>query len=237
MTLSVPAEAKKHLDALVDVLRSRVGDDLVSVIVHGSSARGEYREGVSDVDVIVVLARAPIEKLEAIGNALQLARSAARIEAMILTAEEIPRSADVFPLLYADVARTHVVVFGKDPFADLAIARHHLRLRIEQELREAQIRMRRAVADGAGAKVALETLVSRKVKQVRSPLHALLALCGEEVGDELKSVVEAACKRWGGKASALLDVRNDPRAAHAALVALLDGAIDVVDKMDDGART
>ena len=46
---------------------------------------------------MLVVKEAPRAKLEAIANALQIARYAARIEAMILTASEIPRAADVFP--------------------------------------------------------------------------------------------------------------------------------------------
>jgi predicted nucleotidyltransferase len=237
MSLQIAATAKQHLDALVDALRSCLGNELSSVIVHGSGARGAFRDGLSDVDVIIVVKAIPFEKLLAIGNPLQLARAAARIEAMVLTEEEIQRAADVFPLLYRDVKRAHVVVFGSDPFAQLVIADHHLRLRIEQELREAQIRMRRAVADAAGNDSALESAVVRKVKQVRSPLHALLSLVGREVGDELPTVIEAASETWGGRASAMLDVHADPKAAHVALVSLLDSAIAVVDKMDAGVRT
>ena len=41
--------------------------------------------------------------------------------------------------------KCHAVVFGRDPFEKLVIAPQHRRLRIEQELREARITLRRAV--------------------------------------------------------------------------------------------
>ena len=63
-----------------------------------------------------------------------MARASARIEVMILHRDEIPRAADVFPLLYDDVRSCHAVLHGSDPFAQLVVHDEHRRLRIEQEL-------------------------------------------------------------------------------------------------------
>src|SRR5262245_61853869 len=97
---ALPKAVRDRLDELKDSLARARGDDLVGLVVFGSAGRGGYREGKGDVDVAVVLREAPRDKLEAIGNAVVLARNAARIEAMILTEAEIPRASDVFPLLY-----------------------------------------------------------------------------------------------------------------------------------------
>src|SRR6185295_16125809 len=94
-----------------------LGDDLVGILVHGSVARGEYRPGESDVDAIVVLKEESVDKLEAIANAMQVARYSARIEAMILTEKEIAGASDVFPLLYDDIKRCHFLLTGRDPFS------------------------------------------------------------------------------------------------------------------------
>src|SRR5262245_38323612 len=87
----LPASVRAQLDDLRRSLEQTLGHDLVGLLVYGSAARGEYREGRSDVDLMVVVREAPRPKLDAIANALQLARYAARIEAMVLTAAEIPR--------------------------------------------------------------------------------------------------------------------------------------------------
>ncbi len=237
MGLSISEGVKARLDELLHALKAGLGEDLVSVVVHGSAARGGWREGTSDVDLVVLLKQAPREKLDAIANALQVARFAARIEAMILTEDEVTRAADVFPLFYGDIVRAHEVVFGSDPFAKLQIAPHHVRLRVEQELREAQIRLRRAVTDGMGAKSALENAVTRKVRQVRSPLHALLGLKQITCDDDLASVVKKSAEVYAVDPGPLLAVEKDALAAHGALTKLLSAAIQDVDEMDTGART
>lgn len=230
--MKVSEAVNKKLDELVAALKKAHGDELVSVLAHGSAVRGGWREG-SDVDLIVVLREASRAALERSANALQGARWSSRIEAMILVEPEITRAADVFPVFYDEIKRSHVVLHGSDPFADLKIERHHLRLRIEQELREAQIRMRRAVVDAQGNVDQLRGAVARKIKQVRSPLRALLELDGESTEQELAAVLKAAGKKLGVDAAALLQVDESPSLAHDALVTLLDKAIAKVDLMEE----
>jgi len=153
---------------------------------------------------------------------------------MILTADEIPRAADVFPLLYDDVRRCHILLSGTDPFSGLTISDVHRRLRIEQELREAQIRLRRAAVDAEGTPAQLAGAVFRKLRQIRGPLRALLALRGQEVGDDFDAVLTAATGLYEVDAGPLRSVHEVPFAALDALMKLLGAAVDDVDGMGDG---
>ncbi len=151
---------------------------------------------------------------------------------MILTAAEIPRAADVFPLLYDDIRREHVVLAGKDPFSALQISDRHRRLRIEQELRDAQIRLRRAVIDAQGSPEMLGGAVFRKLHQIRGALRTLFALRGIDVADELTAVFEQAQKTYGVDVAPLFSVHEKPLRAHEAIEKLLAAAVDDVDRMD-----
>lgn len=230
----LPAAVRDRLKEWTDALGKALGEDLVGVVVHGSAARGEYRVNESDVDAVVVIREPTFEKLASIANAMQVARYAARIEAMILTEEEIAGASDAFPLLYDEIKHCHAVVAGKDPFASVVVHDTHRRLRIEQELREAQIRLRRAVTDAQGAREAVGGAVLRKVKQIRGALHALLALKGVTSGATLDEVLAHSAKAWDVDTAPLRRARETPDAAHATLVTLLTKAIDDVNRMPDG---
>jgi predicted nucleotidyltransferase len=228
---TLPAPVRAKLDELCDALISTLRDDLHALIVYGSAVRGGYVEGRSDVDLLVVVRNDERAKLEAIGNALLVARTSARIESMILHAAEIPRAADVFPLLYDDVRGCHLMLHGADPFAGLEIADTHRRLRIEQELREARIRMRLIVSEVPVLPRALPGAIARKLKQLRSPLHALLRLRGRQTDHGLATVVREACALYGLDGAPLLEVDRDPGAAYDRLRSLLDAAITDVDAL------
>lgn len=233
--LDLPGSIRTSLDGLVDALKTALGADLSAVLVFGSAARGRYRPGESDVDVCVVLKDTSADNLKKAANPLVLARNTARIEAVVLRDDEIGRAADAFPVFYDDIKRAHVMLHGDDPFASLSIAKEHKRVRVEQELREAQIRLRRAVVDGLFAERPLRGAVTRKLRQLRSPLHALFELLDEPSPDEIEPLLALASKRWGLSLGALEDGHAKAEDAHAALVALLDRSIDEVDRLGGAA--
>jgi predicted nucleotidyltransferase len=226
---SLTPSFKRRLDELTASLVATCGKNLIALIVHGSAVRGGWHEASSDIDLICVLEDDSDSVLAAIGPALELARFSARIETMILTAAEIPRSADCFPLLYSDVARSSVTLAGKNPFETLAIGDAHKRVRIEQELREIRIRMRRVATDLVGS-VSFGGAVDRKVKQARGPLWALLAFRGETVADTLDAVLVAAGEAYGIDPAPLRRSREDPTAAYTTLGKLLDAALADIDQ-------
>lgn len=229
----LPRRVQGRVEEFVGSLREIAGEDLASVMLHGSVARGDWSEASSDIDVVVVLKRARREALTLMGDALALARASARVEAMILVEGEIARAADVFPLYYQDIRDHHIVLHGSDPFGGLVIESHHLRLRIEQELRDVSVRLRRSVTDARGDDALLAEAVNRKLKRIRFPLRTLLRLLGEEVTDDLRIVLERAGRRFRVDATAFAHVAAKPRPAHDELATLLDRAIEAVDKLHD----
>ncbi len=229
----LPEATRSRLNELADTLRAQLGDDFVALIAFGSAVRGGWRERASDVDLVLVLREPTRAALAAIANTLTVARTARRFETIVLAAEELARAADVFPLFYDDIRRCHAVIAGEDVFADLAVSNAHRRLRIEQELREMQIRLRRVVIDAVGDADRLIGPVDRKVKQLRAPLHALLALRGTAARDDgLEAVIARAAEIYALDLAPLARVREDPLAALDALSDLLRRAIDEVDAME-----
>jgi predicted nucleotidyltransferase len=220
------------IDAGSCSLVAALGKDLQALIVYGSAVRGGYVEGRSDVDLLVVLGKDDRATLERIGPSLLLARTSARIESMLLRADELHSAADVFPLLYDDVRSCHAVLHGSDVFSALEIADTHRRLRIEQELREARIRLRLVVSEAPQLPRALTGAVARKLKQLRSPMHALLRLRGVEVDHQLADVLREACTLYRVETDALLDYEGNPTRAYDALIQLLDAAVADVDALE-----
>ena len=233
---ALPEAARGPLEELREALVGAQAANLVALVVYGSAVRGGYDPRSSDIDLVVVLEDTAPDRLAACAPALMRARFRARVEAMILKRDNIAAAADVFPLLYDDIRSRHALLAGADVFAALEISDAHRRLRIEQELREARIRMRRAIVDAKGSDAAVAAALARKVKQVRSPLHALLCLKGLSCDDALEPVIAAAGRAYGIDTAPLLRIGDDPSAGHAAFRALLDAAIADVDRLEIGPR-
>lgn len=236
---SLPAAVAPRLEEMEKALVAALGSDLVAIIVFGSAVRGDYRPGHTDIELLVVVKSATPEKLAPLANPLAMARFAIRVEAMILTEAEIPRAADVYPLLYDGIRQSHTLLHGTDPFAALTISDRHRRLRIEQELREAQIRLRRVVTDSLGQPDGLVSPLVRKLRQIRAPLHALLGLRQLKCGERLDEVLASAGKVYSIDVAplSLQKIKEKPAAALATLSQLLDAAVQDVDGMpEEGSK-
>jgi hypothetical protein len=90
------------------------------------------------------------------------------------------------------------------------------------------------VADSERGALGLRDVVRRKLKQLRSPLRALLRLRGEVTAVDLDSVIRGACAAYAIDADALLQ-SSSPTVSYDLLTALIDAAITDVDTRDEGA--
>src|SRR5262245_60889076 len=93
---AVPANVAAALKRMRDDLASAAGANLAGLILYGGLARGRYRAGKSDVNVIVLLHDVSAGALAAVAPALRAAWRAAAVEPMVLTPSEVPAVAVAF---------------------------------------------------------------------------------------------------------------------------------------------
>ncbi|MDP2340723.1 MAG: nucleotidyltransferase domain-containing protein [Deltaproteobacteria bacterium] len=227
----LPAAVRHRVEELVSEVTKVLEHRLVSIIVYGSAVRGGFAPQ-SDVDLLLIVDDDDVEVMRMLHDPLSTGRASARIDCRILKAREIPRAADVFPVFYDDVRACHAVLFGSDPFVDLVIHDEHRRLRVEQELRDVRIRLRRLVVDSAFDDARLGAGVDHMVKQIRSPLASLLKLHGVTSNDDLVTVLDLIGSRLKVDTIPLTQKAATSVPAAAGLAVVLDAAIDDVDALD-----
>jgi predicted nucleotidyltransferase len=232
--LGTPPEVVRALEQLREELGVAAGGNLKGLIVYGSVARGGYRPGSSDVNVVVLLADTTCASLAAIARPLHAAWRSAAIEPFLLTAAEVPRVADVFPIKILDIQAHHVVLCGEDPFGHLEVDREHIRLRTEQELRNLGLRLRRRFLSIVDDPIALAAMLAGAAAPLAANLEAMLRLCGHEVprtGDS-SATLEAAARTFdldGDTLTRLADLRAGT-GLSADLPDLLDRVLATIDR-------
>src|SRR5918994_1453628 len=158
--------AKMTLDELVRQLRAAYGERLSSVVLYGSAAGGDHIPNRSDYNVLVLLA--PLDgkgfdvSTAAAASAVARAwREAGNPPPLTLTLEEWRRSADIFPMEYADILERHRVLFGTPPFDGISVDREHLRLQVEHEAMGKLLKLRQGIlASGGDTKAQVELLAA-----------------------------------------------------------------------------
>ena len=141
--------AKMTLDQLVTQLRSAFGQELRSVVLYGSAATGEAVKQ-SDQNVLVLVDALDVARLEAVGAVVRAWSDAGNPPPFTLTLEEWRRSADVFPMEYADILERHRVLHGDPPFDGIRILPADLRWQLELEAMGKLLHLRQGVLAAAG---------------------------------------------------------------------------------------
>lgn len=206
--LHAPVAVATALGHLTGELQAAAGDNLVALVLYGGLARGRHRGPRSNVDLAVVLADAAPERVRELAPVLMAAWRAARVEPWIVGRSEIPRLADVFPTRLLDIREHHVLLHGEDVFAGVAIDPRLLRLRVEQELTNLSLRMRRGVAGLAADPASMATYLAGVARPLAIQLSMLLRVTGRPLPAEDRSadLFAAAAAAFGldGEALAIL---------------------------------
>jgi hypothetical protein len=162
------------LDHLVSDLESVFRERLEAVVLYGASAHlpGSRAGGPRDVAyTLAVVGSLSVTDLRTCA-ALAPAWRAKRVATpLMLTARDLRRSLDVFPLEFAEILAEHRVLRGKDPFAGLSVSRDDLRRACEVHARGHALHLREGyVESGADPRLLAQVIVHSAI-----PLASLLA--------------------------------------------------------------
>lgn len=144
--------ARLTLEQFVTQLAGIHGERLRCVLLYGSAAVGQSLAERSDQNVLVLLDRIEASQLEALAATVHAWREAGNPPPFELTVSEWERSADIFPMEYADIHEQHRVLHGALPPA-APVKRSDLRRQAEYEAMSKVLRLRQALmhagTDGA----------------------------------------------------------------------------------------
>jgi predicted nucleotidyltransferase len=236
--------AEKQINEFISRLRAASGENLLSVILYGSAADGEFHPEFSNVNLLCVLRETTFATLAAMAPAVEWWTRQKHHAPLVLTREEMGRSTDVFSIEFLDMKQRHRVLFGEDVLDGLQIPMHLHRAQLEYELREKLILLRERLLLATGDKKKLWDLMLSSLSTFTTLFrHGLIAL-GEMPPNAKRDVVQGLAVRTPFDATAflqLLDIREhkaetkqfDVTDTFARYLAAVQQVTAAVDKMLD----
>ena len=200
--------AEKQINEFISRLRAACGENLQSVILYGSAADGEFHPDFSNVNLLCVLRESSFAALIAMAPAVEWWARQKHREPLVLAAEELESSTDVFSIELLDMQHRHRVLFGDDVLSGLFIPMHLHRAQLEYELREKLILLRERLLLAANNKKQLWELMLGSLSTFTTLFrHALIAL-GDTPPKTKREVIQALAARIPFDASAFLQLLN-----------------------------
>ena len=189
--------ATMTLDNLVAQLLKAYGDELTTVVLYGSTAAGEHIAKRSDYNVLVIVRGLSLDRLRAEAAVARAWSETGNPPPLTLTEEEWHRSADIFPMEYADILERHRVLHGTPPFAGIVVDREHLRLQVEHEAMGTLIQFRQAILRAGGDEKAQVELLADSLSTVMVIFRAVQRLHGEVPPTDYLELASAVGRRTG----------------------------------------
>ena len=238
--------AEKMISDFVSQLRNAAGDNLLSVVLYGSAAAGDFVPESSDTNILCVMRETTFAALGLLAPAVTAWSGARNRPPLILGIEELRRSADVFSIELLDMRSSYRVLFGEDVLASLVIPTRFHRVQLEYELREKAILLRQGLLAAAGDESRMWELMLRSLPAFATLFrHALLEL-GEPAAASKREAVQKLAARVAFDPAAfmqLIDIRERKTDAKSVNVSDLfarylkeiEQVTSAVDRMLDSA--
>jgi predicted nucleotidyltransferase len=215
-----------ELTALVKRLREVHGDGLVTVVLYGSAAAGEHHKRTSDYNVLVIVRALDFATL---AREAPLAKEWARDgnpPPLTFTEREWRRSADIFPMEYADILERHKVLYGDAPFDGVVVKPEDLRLQLEHQVAGKLLQFRQGVLLNGGKGAGLTKLLEQSLSTFMVLFRATLRLHGEQPPTDYVVLSERVGAVCGIDSAPFVRVarhiRGEQTLAHADAPSLID---------------
>jgi predicted nucleotidyltransferase len=187
---------KGELENFVDDLRNTHGSNLVSIILYGSAATGDYHKDISDYNLLVVLNRIAPEDLKQAYAATREWRKLGQPTPVYLTLLEIEQSTDIFPIEFYSMKKAYVVLFGDDVLKNLQLSDENLRHQIEYELRSKLMRLRKNYMHSYGSARRIAELMIKSISSFVTLFNAALILRKCNTPVKKREIIEMASKEF-----------------------------------------
>ena len=181
-------------------------DDLKSIILYGSGARGEYIPKKSDLNFLVVLTEAGMDRLREAFPLIRKWRKKRVNTPLFLTEEYIASSLDSFPVEFLNLREGHVPVFGRDVLGELTFDKINIRLQCERELKGKLLLLREAYLDSEGRQRGLGQVSSASLTAFLSLFRALLFLRDREIPHHNDELISTTAKEMGFDENPFMEV-------------------------------
>jgi predicted nucleotidyltransferase len=205
---------EKLLEEFVAKFSSALGDKLVSVVLYGSAVTGDFREEVSDLNVLCVLRQVGVAELEQAEPAVDWWMKKKQPAPVLLSVEELSNARDAFAIEFLDIRAAYQILRGEDLIAAIEVDPTHHRYQVEHELRSRLLRLReRYLALQKDRRGVVQLMVDSLPTFAALFRHALL-LSGAEAPVKKRAIFQEAAARFGVSQSPfdiLLDVREGSR--------------------------
>lgn len=193
----IPNDPKEIFNKLTKDYQDIYGKDLVSIILYGSAASGNYIPKKSDINFLIVLTEGGINQLKKAFKTVEKWHKRKVSTPLFLTQSYIATSLDSFPIEFLNMQKSYQLVFGEDVLKELTFNKNHLRLQCEKELKGKLLQLRQVYLESRGKTKNLKFIIENSLTAFISIFQALLYLKEQDTPAERRKIISLISQEMG----------------------------------------
>lgn len=191
---------KLTIDEKINLFSSEIKnaclEELESIIVYGSVARSDYKEGVSDINFLIVVKKVHFGILLKISSIYKKWEKENIAIPLVIDSSYIRTSLDVFPLEFLEMRENSRLIYGSETLRDVDISNYSLRLELEREIKGKLLALRQGIMRYYGADVFNSYLI-KTFKSFRVYIEAMLRLKGLKPAKDFSETILSFSRETG----------------------------------------
>lgn len=194
----------------VSRMRATAGDNVLSVVLYGSGAEGEFHPEYSDLNLLCVVRDISFAELAKIAKLVEWWRGKKHHPPLVLSVKELKASAGVFSIEFVDMKSRYRVLFGEDVLQNLQVPLGAHWFQLRYELREKLTLLRQHMLLAATKEKQLWEVMLHSVSSFTTLFRHVLLEMGEQGRKHSREAVAELAARMNFDPAAfvqLMDVR------------------------------
>jgi len=186
--LKLPKKIEENILSFIEKLKDIYQNDLISAILYGSAASGEFVDKHSNLNLLVILTETDLGSLKRASGVVAKFKN---ITPLFLTEDYIRTSTDIFPIEFLDMQENYLLFFGKDVLKEISIDKKNLRFQCEQELKAKLLNLKQLYLRFYKDKAGLQNLLFKSFTSILHVLRNVLRLEGKQPPYQKREILNA----------------------------------------------
>ena len=192
----LPADVKNKILPYFEELLAIHPDNTAAIVIYGSACGVNYLPKTSDINSLIIFRQLEFAQLQKSLKVIARGISKRIAAPLVLTKEEIPSSADIFPIEFLEMKEHHVLIYGEDVLSSLEIPPQYLRLFCEQQIKGKLIRIRQAYCEVGLNHRGMEALLKDSLTTLIPVFKTFLRLKGKTPSVPKLKMLEELCAEF-----------------------------------------
>ncbi len=180
----------KSLDNFIEELKTKLGDNLVSVIAFGSQAN--VQDAKNNLNLMIVTNTLNAENLYEISKPVKTWIKAKNPIPVIMNNEEWYSSFDVYAIEYSDIKDNYRIIYGEDLVPSIPVNKYFLRLECESEMKSLLLKYKNNFLLNIKSDREMKKVLAHVIKTLLVIFRAVLRLHDRPVPFRAVDIIEFA---------------------------------------------